>query len=123
MENNTTPQSPTNDNSTLVTVLLLIFAYPIGMIVMWFWPKWKVWVKLLVSLPFVIGIIAIVASVMMVALNPEAQNAFQTGAACGQQCQTATDQEACIQECLQENLDLEMVEDDMMYDDVSPLTK
>ena len=46
-----------NDSTpTIVTVLLLIFVFPIGVIVMWFWPKWKVWVKLLITLIAIIPI-------------------------------------------------------------------
>lgn len=43
------------DNRTLITALLLIFVYPVGVIVMWFWSRWKIWLKILVSLPILIG--------------------------------------------------------------------
>lgn len=52
----TNSQSGTSgDTKTLVTILLLIFIFPVGWIVMWFYPKWPVWVKLLVSLPTIVG--------------------------------------------------------------------
>jgi hypothetical protein len=54
-----------NDTKTIVTVLLLIFAYPVGVIVMWAWPKWVVWVKFLVSLPIVIVLFAISFAIVM----------------------------------------------------------
>ncbi len=58
---------------TVVTVLLLIFVYPIGVIVSWFLPKWKWWVKFLVSIPMVFFVLMIALAFMLVALNPRAQ--------------------------------------------------
>lgn len=51
-------QEMSQDTKTIVTVLLLAFAYPIGLIMMFVWTKWPVWVKTLVVLPFVIGILS-----------------------------------------------------------------
>lgn len=59
---------------TIVTILLLLFLAPIGIIVMWIWPKWKVWVKVLITSISVLPILfAIIASVALVAINPAAQ--------------------------------------------------
>ena len=58
---------------TVVTVLLLIFVYPIGVIVSWFLPKWKLWVKLLVSLPLVLGFVMITLGIALLAMNPSTQ--------------------------------------------------
>ncbi len=58
---------------TVVTVLLLIFVYPIGVIVSWFLPKWKWWVKLLVSLPLVLGFVMIALGFALLAVNPSTQ--------------------------------------------------
>lgn len=68
-------QQPQNNTPTIVTVLLLIFLPPIGVIVMWLWPKWKVWVKVLVTivpvlLMFVVGTLL---SITLVAINPARQ--------------------------------------------------
>lgn len=41
----------------LITVLLLIFMYPVGIVVMWAWPRWMGWVKVLVTLPLIIGVL------------------------------------------------------------------
>ena len=66
--------SENNDGvKTVVTVLLLIFVYPIGVIVSWFLPKWKWWVKLLVSLPLVLGFVMIALGVALLAMNPSTQ--------------------------------------------------
>ena len=78
-ENTSQPQAVaqgSEDNEgvkTIVTVLLLIFVYPIGVIVSWFLPKWKLWVKLLVSLPLVLGFVMITLGFALLAMNPSAQ--------------------------------------------------
>lgn len=46
-----TTNGTSEDTKTIVTVLVLLLAYPIGLIVMWAWPKWKAWIKILVTLP------------------------------------------------------------------------
>ena len=61
------------ETKTIVTVLLLIFAYPIGLIVAWVWPKWRWWVKLLISIPVVFFILAILSVFTLIAINPAAQ--------------------------------------------------
>lgn len=43
-----------NDTATIITVLLLIFVYPIGVVVMWHLMKWQGWIKALVSFPLII---------------------------------------------------------------------
>lgn len=64
---------------TIVTILLLIFFNLIGVIVMWFWPKWETWVKVLVTVLsifysiLVFGIFSILATVVLIAINPQAQ--------------------------------------------------
>lgn len=62
------------DAKTIITILLLIFVFPIGIIMMWIWMKWPVWVKILVTLvvalPFLIVIGAVSALGLLVAFNP-----------------------------------------------------
>lgn len=60
-------QETSADTKTIVTVLLLIFFFPIGLILMWFWTKWPTWVKVVVSLPIVLGAIAVLSAVLLVA--------------------------------------------------------
>lgn len=73
------PAAPDNSESTktIVTILLLLFVTPIGVIVMWFWPKWKTWVKVLITLlcliPFAIIFLAIMGTVALIAVNPSTQ--------------------------------------------------
>lgn len=45
------------DTKTIVTVLVLLFAFPFGVILMWFWPNWPKWVKLLVTVPAVLVVL------------------------------------------------------------------
>lgn len=63
-------QSDSESTKTIVTVLLLIFAYPIGIIVMWFWPKWKTWVKVVLSLPVILLPFAFLAAGALIVANP-----------------------------------------------------
>lgn len=42
-------QGTSDDTKTIVTVLLLIFFFPVGFIMMWVWTHWPTWVKLLIS--------------------------------------------------------------------------
>ena len=46
------------DTKTIITALLLAFAYPVGIIMMFVWTKWPGWVKTLVVLPLVLAILA-----------------------------------------------------------------
>lgn len=49
---------------TLITVLLLLFVYPIGVITMWVWSKWKTWIKAIVSLPLLLGLVILLLVVI-----------------------------------------------------------
>ena len=66
----------TDDTKSLITVLLLVFAYPIGAIVMFFWTKWPVWVKILIGLPLLLlplAFVGIIVAAMLVTVNPSEQ--------------------------------------------------
>lgn len=65
-ENTSTPsQGASKDTRTIVTVLLLIFVYPLGFFFMWFWTKWPVWVKVVISFP----VIAVLLTVLLVSIG------------------------------------------------------
>jgi ABC-type sulfate transport system permease component len=72
-----------DDTKTIVTVLLLLFVYPVGVVVMWFWTKWKTWVKLLVSLPLLFIPLLIFGAALLAAINP----------------QGATEKAECVSDC------------------------
>ncbi|PIR79737.1 MAG: hypothetical protein COU25_03810 [Candidatus Levybacteria bacterium CG10_big_fil_rev_8_21_14_0_10_35_13] len=48
------------ESRSIVAILLLVFMYPAGLIFMWFFTKWRRWLKLLLSTPIIIAIIGII---------------------------------------------------------------
>lgn len=54
------------DTKTIITLLLLLFFYPLGLIFMWVWMQWKVWLKLLVTLPLILTVLFMFTMVMLV---------------------------------------------------------
>lgn len=40
-----------HDAKTIITVIVLLLAYPIGLILMWSWVSWPRWLRILISLP------------------------------------------------------------------------
>ena len=71
--NNSSNVTKTTDNKTLIAILLLFFLYPIGLIFMWFWPKWPLWLKIVLSLPILLGLITIPLAISLIAINPSKQ--------------------------------------------------
>ncbi len=61
---------PSTDTKSLITALLLIFLYPAGLITMWFWVKWPIWLKIMLSLPVLILPFIILSMGALFALNP-----------------------------------------------------
>lgn len=55
----TPSQGMSHDTKTLIVILLLVFAYPIGLILMWVWMKtWKTIIKVLITvLPIVLTLV------------------------------------------------------------------
>jgi hypothetical protein len=86
---------------TIVTILLLIFVYPIGAIVAILWPKWRWWVKLLVSLPMILGFVLITLGFALLAMNPSAQ---LEKAKYISECAKTYSQEECAQKYIQMQL-------------------
>ena len=66
-------QETSADTKTIITVLLLIFLYPIGLLVMWFWTKWKLWVKILISSPIILIFLFILLPIVLISINPSKQ--------------------------------------------------
>lgn len=50
------------DTKSIITVLLLLFAFPIGVILMWVWSKWALWLRLVITLVPIIFFASIVYS-------------------------------------------------------------
>lgn len=69
-----------NDAKTIITILLLVFAFPIGLIYMWVGSSWKVGVKLLITIP----IILFTLMAFLLTVNPSLQ---VKKASCVKSCQ------------------------------------
>lgn len=61
-------QGLSEDTKTNIIVLLLIFVFPIGIILMWVWMKWPTWVKIILTLIGIIPLLAIIGAVAAVVL-------------------------------------------------------
>jgi len=70
MSNN---QEVSANTKTIITVLFLIFLYPIGVVVMWFWTRWRAWVKILITLPIFLFLFLIILISVLAAINPAKQ--------------------------------------------------
>lgn len=63
----TSSMGPTYDTQMIVTILLLLFVYPLGLIFMWAWMHtWPVWLKIVISLPFVLAVGVIILMLLVV---------------------------------------------------------
>ncbi|QQG40966.1 MAG: hypothetical protein HYV37_01435 [Candidatus Levyibacteriota bacterium] len=67
-------QGMSEDTKTIITVLLLIFVFPVGVILMWVWMKWPTWVKILITLVMILPLLVVIGAVsalgLLVAVNP-----------------------------------------------------
>ncbi len=73
---NSKPEGMSSDTKTLVTVLLLVFAFPAGFVLMWVWTSWPKWVKFLITGIFAFFMliwVLIFAAAIIVSVNPQAQ--------------------------------------------------
>jgi hypothetical protein len=92
------------DTKTLIVVLSLFIIYPVGIILMYLWMKWKLWIKLLLSLPIVLIPLTFIGIFMVAVLaigNPRAQ--IQKGQ-CMKACQERIAEQGikentCVVEC------------------------
>ena len=56
----TSSMGPSYDTQMIVTILLLVFIYPVGLIFMWAWMKsWPIWLKIIISLPLIISLFTV----------------------------------------------------------------
>ncbi len=69
------PTPAPKDNKELVVILLLIFFYPLGLILMFAWTKWPKWLKITVLLLGVLPIILllIMSGIVISSINPAKQ--------------------------------------------------
>jgi hypothetical protein len=86
-----------DSTKSIVTLLLLIFAFPVGVIVMWFWPKWAKWVKILVTAPIVL---VLLGGIVIGFLSTTDINTQVKKGACAKQCETSQMKDTCIMQCM-----------------------
>ncbi len=68
---NISSQDMSHDTKTLIVILLLVFAYGIGLIFMWWWMKtWPNWLKILLTLPIFASILLAVFIIFVVVSAP-----------------------------------------------------
>jgi hypothetical protein len=63
---------------TIITVILLLTIFPVGIILMWVWTSWKTWVKAFITiglgcLSIVIIILTVMSAATLIAVNPTEQ--------------------------------------------------
>lgn len=64
------------DTKTLIVILLLVFAYPVGLILMWMWMDWAKWLKIILSLPVILMslvLLIMIAAGIMATVNLTSQ--------------------------------------------------
>lgn len=68
----TNNKKPNFGRDDIITIVLLIFLFPIGVLVMWFATKWPKWLKFLITIPFILGVIGLIIAFLI--LNVLAKN-------------------------------------------------
>lgn len=93
-----------DDTRTIVTVLLLIFITPIGLLLMWFWSRWKAWVKILVTIVVLFPLILIILFIsgILVALAVPETFISNPTVRCQSLCNQAASPSACMITCREE---------------------
>lgn len=57
------------ETKLIIAILLLLFVYPIGLIVMWWWMReWPLWLKLILSIPLFIAVLAVLGMFLAIGL-------------------------------------------------------
>lgn len=88
-----------NSTSSVVTILLLFFFYPIGLVTMWLWPKWKIWLKVTLTIVPIILITIIV--LLLPFINPLIERRLAPLSECVNSCKTSDINDSCIRTCLE----------------------
>lgn len=94
-------QSMSEDTRTIIAVLALLFAYPVGVIIMWFMTKWPKRFKFLITVPLIL-ILMIIPLIVFVSFNStiEKSKIAEKKAYCLSQCGGNLKNEACINACM-----------------------
>lgn len=55
------------ETKTVITIILLLFVYPVGLILMWWWMReWPLWLKLLLSIPLFFAVLALFGMIFII---------------------------------------------------------
>jgi hypothetical protein len=89
--------STSESTKGIITLVLLLIAYPIGLIVMWAWTSWAKWVKWLVTAPIILIILGgiFVGLTQSLDLNTQVKKG-----ACTKQCANSQLKETCMDQCM-----------------------
>src|SRR3989338_3605280 len=90
------------DTKTIVTTLVLLFAYPAGLILMWVWPAWSKWVKWVITLPVVLIVVGIFAAIVLVAINPTSKLQTAQKTYCAKECAKNPGETSCFEACVRQ---------------------
>lgn len=92
-------QRYSDDTKLIIVALLLMFFYPLGVILMWTWTSWPKWAKWILTIPVVFAILSVGAALLLIKIDPakQIQKAQQTN--CQQQCQNVKNP-MCIADCM-----------------------
>lgn len=64
-----TPDEISYETKLTIVILLLLFVYPLGLVFMWAWMRnWPTWLKVLISLPIILGIIGTLIGIFFLSL-------------------------------------------------------
>lgn len=57
------------ETKMVIVIICLLFVYPVGLILMWFWMReWPLWVKLLISLPLFLGVLFFIIGIVLIGI-------------------------------------------------------
>jgi len=91
------------DTKSLLVILFLLFFYPVGLLLMYVLTKWKWWVKLIWTLPFVLVILSIII-LATISLTANSQGAVDKSAKSNTECATLCKDnirfDSCYEQCL-----------------------
>lgn len=89
---------------TVVTILTLIFLWPLGLIFTIIWMKWPAWAKILVAIAtawVALIVVGFFAGLLVALINPKALVEKAQIQQCTAECQSSADKNACMTACLE----------------------
>lgn len=96
------------DTKTVLVVLLLVTVYPVGILLMFIWMKWPVWLKILIAVPVALMLLAFFTlfAVVFAAIKGSGNSSMAQPSTtyslkeCIEQCSTVMSQGDCAVKCL-----------------------